>query len=370
MHGQAKGIEEGVNTGSLGVPVVDISEEFERHVVVAAGTPDVYQGHPTTLLMPDGRTMFAVWTYGHGGACGPLKVSEDGGLTWSGLLPVPENWSTVENCPALYYLTDPDGVSRLFVFAMRKAENGALYQSYSEDGGRTWTPYAPNGVQGIVMPWCSVIPLGDGRYLAQTNARRVGDPDPISNNIVQSISNDGGLTWERTRVVLDMPGYKPSEPALLYTPDQRRILSVMRENSRRLHSLVMSSEDQGATWSDPQELPAALTGDRHVFRYDTGGRLVCVFRDRAEGSPTKNHFVAWVGTITDVLERRPGQYRVKLLHSHAGPDCGYPGLELLHDGTFVATTYIKYAPGPNKHSVVSVRFRLDEIEARTARGAS
>jgi hypothetical protein len=39
-------------------------------------------------------------------------------------------------------------------------------------------------------------------------------------------------------------------------------------------------------------------------------------------------------------------YLVKLLHSHAGGDPTYPGLELLPDGTFVATTYIKYRAGP------------------------
>ncbi|UKI30818.1 MAG: hypothetical protein L6W00_23505 [Lentisphaeria bacterium] len=32
-----------------------------------------YQGHPTTVLMPDGKTLFCVWTIGHGGPCGPLK---------------------------------------------------------------------------------------------------------------------------------------------------------------------------------------------------------------------------------------------------------------------------------------------------------
>jgi hypothetical protein len=54
---------------------------------------------------------------------------------------------------------------------------------------------------------------------------------------------------------------------------------------------------------------------------------------------------------------------VKLLHSNAGGDCGYPGMELLPDGTIVATTYVKYEPGANKHSVVSVRFNLKTTDA-------
>jgi hypothetical protein len=59
---------------------------------------------------------------------------------------------------------------------------------------------------------------------------------------------------------------------------------------------------------------------------------------------------------------RDGQYRVKLLHSHKGGDNGYPGVELLPDGTFVATTYIKYREGPEKNSVVSARFKLNETD--------
>ena len=60
-----------------------------------------------------------------------------------------------------------------------------------------------------------------------------------------------------------------------------------------------------------------------------------------------------------------GQYRVKLLHHHGkrAGDCGYPGVELLADGTVVATTYVQYAAGTEQNSVVSVRFKLSETDA-------
>ena len=67
------------------LPSVDLSGEKERHVIIAAGTAETYQGHPTTLLMPDGKTIFAVWCLNHGGAAGPMAKSGDGGLTWSRL---------------------------------------------------------------------------------------------------------------------------------------------------------------------------------------------------------------------------------------------------------------------------------------------
>ena len=89
----------------------------------------------------------------------------------------------------------------------------------------------------------------------------------------------------------------------------------------------------------------------------------------APSSPTRGHFVAWVGTYDDIKTGKPGQYRVKLLHNYADrvTDCGYPGVELLDDGTIVATTYIKIQPGPEKHSVVSLRFRLSELDKMVSR---
>ncbi len=79
-------------------------------------------------------------------------------------------------------------------------------------------------------------------------------------------------------------------------------------------------------------------------------------------NPTAGHFVAWVGTFDDLYHGRDGQYRNKLMHSHAGWDNAYSGLEVLPDGTIVAINYIKYQAGPEKHSVVSTRFKLNETD--------
>jgi hypothetical protein len=124
----------------------------------------------------------------------------------------------------------------------------------------------------------------------------------------------------------------------------------------------MYSEDDGYTWSKPEETISFLTGDRHVAKYTPDGRLIVAFRDRMPDSPYYGHFVVWVGRFEDIINSRQGQYRVKLLHSFAGADCGYPGLEILPDGTVIATTYIKYAEGENQHSIVSVRFKLKELD--------
>ena len=112
------------------IPTVDISAQTQRHVIVAAGTQQTYQGHVDTVLMPDGKTMFAVWTINHGGYLGPLARSDDAGLTWH-RIETPENWREMRTTtPTIHRLVDPAGTERLFVFADQNLP-GRLRQSYS-----------------------------------------------------------------------------------------------------------------------------------------------------------------------------------------------------------------------------------------------
>ncbi|GAB3908402.1 sialidase family protein [Mucilaginibacter boryungensis] len=343
------------------IPTIDLSADTSRQVIVESGTPDVYQGHPSTVLMPDGKTIFCVWTHGHAGPCGPMKRSDDGGKTWSPLLNTPDNWTKVYNAPTIYRLPGPDGHYRLFVFAVRGPER-TINESYSEDDGKTWTPMKGIGLTTIV-PFSSVIPIEGGKkLLAQANIKPPGATDEKGNLIGQSISADGGFTWSPWEIVLKIPGLSPSEPGIIRSPDGKQLLCLLRENARKLGALYMVSNDEGKHWSEAKETTPGLFGDRHNPHYAKDGRLVVTFRDVGPLSPTKDHFVAWVGTYDDIIKGRAGQYRIKLLHSYNSYDCGYAGLEQLPDNTFVTTTYIKYRPGPNKNSIISVRFKLSETD--------
>jgi hypothetical protein len=123
----------------------------------------------------------------------------------------------------------------------------------------------------------------------------------------------------------------------------------------------MFSNDEGRTWSQPRELPAALTGDRHTGRYAPDGRLFISFRDTTLESPTQGDWVGWVGTYDDIAKGRQGQYRVRLMDNKDRWDCAYPGVEILPDGTFVTTTYGHWTEGESPY-VVSVRFKLPELD--------
>ena len=346
---------------SYSIPTIDLSTETWRQYIVER-IPGQYLGHPTTVLLRDNRTILCTYPLGHGGPSAVLKRSTDGGKTWSERLPVPENWATATNCPCLHRLTGPDGVERLFVFE----GNGEMRQSVSLDEGATWTPFEPNGLHCVVAP-ITITPTAGQRHLA-IYQRGFGDRDRSPQTVWQSISTDGALTWEPERLIAKFEGADPCEPAIIRSPDGKQLAVVMRENTRRYNSMLIVSDDEGETWSEPVELPASLTGDRHMPRYAQDGRLVMTFRDVALGSPTRGDFVGWVGTYDDLVNLREGQYRIRLLNSPVKFDLGYPGLELLPDGTLVTTTYAVLAEG-EKHSVVSVHFKLEEIDAKAGGGA-
>ena len=350
--------------------LIDITCETDRHVVIAHGTQKVYQGHPTTVLLPDGKTIFCTWCINHGGHCGPLAKSEDGGLTWMSV-ETPKNWEGVYNAPSIYLLEDQSLKQRLFVFAARTKNERTMQQSMSVDGGHTWSPFQSIGMP-CVMGFTSIIRLKNGYHLG-LYPRGKDDLDQTPLKVWQSISRDGGLTWGEPSLFVEdeASGRDPDEPEIIRSPNGSQLLVLFRENLRKGNSLMVTSEDEGENWSDLRETPWGLTGDRHKARYAPDGRLVVGFRDKAINSSSRGSFLAWVGTYDDIIAGRPGQYRIKLLHQHVDQgnkrqegDCGYPGLELLPDGTLIGTTYVHYKSGLEQNSVVSVRFKLEELDER------
>ena len=345
------------------IPIVDLAHQTHRQIVIDRESGQ-YLGHPTTVLLEDHRTVIAVYPKGHGRGAIVMKRSTDAGLTWSDRLETPENWATSLETPTIHRVVDRQGKKRLILFS-------GLYpirMAVSEDDGRTWTPLAPIGDFGGIVAMGSVERLKDGRYMAlfHDDGRFLhGTGQRTKFHVYKTISSDGGLTWSRPEVIADHPEAHLCEPGLIRSPDGRQIAVLLRENSRKFNSFVIFSDDEGHTWSEPRQLPAALTGDRHVGKYAPDGRLFITFRDTTRISPTKGDWVGWVGTYEDIVEGREGQYRVRLMDNTKGADCAYPGLELLPDGTFVTTTYGHWTARQSPY-IVSVRLKLSELDVCAA----
>jgi hypothetical protein len=183
--------------------------------------------------------------------------------------------------------------------------------------------------------------------------------------LYKSFSRDGGLTWSFPEAIFTRDDVHLCEPGAIPSPDGRQLAVLLRENSRRRDSFLIVSDNEGQTWSQPRELPGALTGDRHTGKYAPDGRLFISFRDTTLESPTSGDWVAWVGTYDDLVQGRQGQYRVRLMQNHSGRDCAYPGVEVLPDGTIVTTTYGHWTEGESPY-IVSVRIKLSELDDQAA----
>lgn len=341
---------------------LDLAGDTARQVVVDREAGQ-YLGHPTTALLEDGRTILCVYPKGHGKGAIVYKRSEDGGLTWSERLPVPENWATSMETPTIHLVKTAEGQPRLLVFS-------GLYpirMATSDDLGITWSPLAPIGDYGGIVAMSSLERLRDGTLMAlfhddgrflRADSRPASPPLFV---VYKALSSDAGLTWSQPEPVTLRPDAHLCEPGLVRSPDGAEMAVLLRENSRTFNSMVIFSRNEALSWSAPREVNPALTGDRHTAKYAPDGRLLISFRDTLKNSPTHGDWVAWVGKYEDIAAGRPGQYRVRLMDNTQGADCAYPGVEVLPDGTFVLTTYGHWTQDEEPY-VVSVRLRLEELD--------
>lgn len=360
-------IVHGQDSAGKGAVELDLNDQAHRQVVVDR-EPGQYLGHPTTVLLEDGKTILCVYPKGHGAGAIVYKRSRDGGLTWSERLPTPANWATSKETPTIHRVVGPDGARRLIMFS-------GLYPARlaaSEDDGETWSELQPVGDWGGIVVMSSVVPLrtgpghylamfhDDGRYLSQNGKQT----DPITFKLLSSSSKDGGRTWGTPRVILESTRTHLCEPGVIRSPDGKELLALLRENRRLEPSQWIQSADDGDSWSEPQPLPSSLWGDRHVGRYSADGRLVISFRrvvPKGHQSAFQGDWVCWVGEYEDIVQGRPGQYLIRLKDNLKGFDCAYPGVEVLPDDTFVVTTYGHWEQDQSPY-ILSVRFKLSELD--------
>jgi hypothetical protein len=201
----------------------------------------------------------------------------------------------------------------------------------------------------------------DGRYFACKPS-----PEKGRFTLYATRSADGGRTWSQPKSLQSSTEIHLCEPGVVRSPDNKEIAMLLRENRRERNSHIMFSRDDGDSWSNPIEVPDALTGDRHVAKYLPDGRLFISFRDvprKGNHSETKGDWIAWVGTYDDIKHGRSGQYRIRLKKNHQGFDCGYPGVEILPDGTIVATTYGHWVEGEPPF-ILCLRFPINLCDSR------
>ena len=357
--------EEEIQSKGYSIPTIDLSKQAHRQIIVDREKGQ-YLGHPSTVLLEDNKTMLVVYPKGHGRGGIVYKRSNDGGLTWSSRLPTPKNWETSKEVPTIHRVIDAKGKKRLIMWSGLYPARLAI----SDNDGNSWSELKPVGDWGgiVVMGCLEPLKTGKGNYMAMFHddgrffkGKMKRKIDPVF-TLFKTFSKDGGLTWSYPEVILARSDVHLCEPGIIRSPDGEQLCVLLRENARRRNSYVIFSSDEGKTWTDPRELPASLTGDRHTGRYSKDGRLFISFRDRTHETPTFGDWVAWVGTYSDIVNGREGQYRVRLMDNHKSADCAYPPVEILPDDTLVTTTYGHWTKGESPY-IVSVRLKLSELDA-------
>ena len=387
----------------------------------------VYLGHPSTATLKDGKTIFMVYPKGHGFGQIVLKKSEDGGKTWSKRLDVPESFSTSLECPTIFRMEDAAGKSRLMIFSGRypfrmsvSEDSGAhfselksignfggffissmvsmgkgrymaffhdegafihggkekklvvhrtgygddvrttLFSYKSDDGGKTYSDkentYWKNITDHEGNIWEPIYESYCGNVFADRHFE-----------LYSIVTEDGGLTWSEPKMICTHKTAKLCEPCAIKSPDGREIAVFSRDHSRSGNSLVIVSRDGGETWSEPREVCASLTGDRHMATYLEDGRLLISLRDHKKHSDLENNWVAWVGSYEQAISGTPGDCRIFLKRHHFTDtesvpwDCAYPCVEKLEDGTVFLATYGRWEKN-QAHYIMSIRLSKDELE--------
>ena len=351
------------------IPTIDLASQKHRQVIIDREAGQ-YLGHPTTVLLEDGKTMLIVYPKGHGKGGIVYKRSTNGGKSWSKRLPTPKSWSTSREVPTIHRVEDAKGKKRLVMWS-------GLYPArlaVSEDDGINWGELKKVGSWGgiVVMGCLEELKTGKGHYMAMFHddgrffTAKPQQKQPVVFDLFKTFSIDGGLTWTNPESILARSDVHLCEPGIIRSPDGKQLCVLLRENSRRKNSFVIFSNDEGKTWTKPRELPASLTGDRHTGKYTADGRLFISFRDTTHESPTKGDWVAWVGIYEDIVKGAEGQYRVRLMDNTKGGDCAYPPVEILPDDTIVTTTYGHWTKGQSPY-IVSVRLKLAELDEMAKR---
>lgn len=330
------------------IPEIDLSGDGSR-VIVVDREAGQYLGHPTTEVLDDG-SILCVYPKGHGRGAIVMKRSEDGGKTWSERLQTPQSWAGSKEVPTLFRVPAPQS---------GRPDNVVLWsglfpavRAISTDDGASWseleTPWAEgsDGPFGGIVVMADLAPLTDGSALAwfhDDGRFFTADGGERGFGVFQTRTSDGGVTWSAPREIARSAHAHFCEPGLLRKDGTLALL--LRENSRRRNSAVILSSDGGDTWSDPRPVAGALTGDRHQAVELPDGRFFISFRDTGLDSPRYGDWVGWVGSFEDAIAGRQGDARVFLMDNHVRADCAYPALEVLADGTILATTYGHWTPG-------------------------
>ena len=378
------------------IPELDLSEmpkelegtkyEYLYQLSTVDDTND-YMAHPDSVLLKN-EDILTVYPKGHGKGAVLNRVSKDGGLTWSSTIEnTPASWENSLETPTIYRLEFSDGTpdKLILISANSKWPNmktpGGFECSISEDEGKTWTEFQrffsfkdEYSVTPIVA-MASLTRLKENGEFVDKWMGFFHDSQFYNYKTILSFDENGNMQWSTPEKYLAShrdieKSAQMCEIEVIRSENGRgdELCLIARSQSKKVNSMVAFSNDEGKTWSEPKEAPAALNGERHKAEYTSDGRLLITFRSIERGDKAQFYaksidrrrgwisegLIAWVGSYEDLKNGTEGDYRIKLAHIYfedqnkpeyyAGSDTGYCGNDVLADASYVICGYGKFSP--------------------------
>lgn len=354
------------------IPQYILPEENQSDIDKPTDKDNQYLGQPDMVMLKDNQTLITAYPKGHG--CGPLvmKVSGDAGETWVEKTNTPESWEKSLETPTMYRLDMMDGTEKLVLITGRPQwhgnTTGGWDMSVSNDGGKTWSESKTyceerkDGSQNFsTVAMASLVQLKNenGKFIDKWMGVYHDSKTFVNYKSYLTFDKNGEPQWSEPEPYLEKyrsieQSAQICEVGMFRSPAGNRVVALARAQSHKHRSLMFYSDDEGKTWSEPEELQGALQGERHKAIYDPiSNRLVVTFREitldyNNNGKIESNDWVAgdwiaWVGTYEDLMEQNEGQYRILLdedwTNNAKSGDTGYTGLTVQPDGTFVMDSY-------------------------------
>ncbi|MGO4936184.1 glycoside hydrolase domain-containing protein [Fundicoccus sp. Sow4_H7] len=388
----------------LTIPTYHLADDFVTTIERPTEPEHMYLGQPDMIAMPDDENhLLIAYPKGHGAGPIILQKSLDGGESWE-KQSTPRSWEESYETPTLYNLEFTDGrVKQVLISGRPNWKNnpvGGWQMSVSEDKGATWTEFENYHARLDGEDHWTTVPMASLVQLYDENGQPMDKWMGVYHNN-DFINYKSYLTfdeataephWSQPEAYLAEHRqletlYQICEVGLFYSPDKKTLSALGRSQSHEHSSVVFHSYDQGQTWSQPQELPLELWGERHKVQYDPeSGRLLVTFRQMIQlkhvnPAITERDWLAgdwmlWVGTYQDILSLTEGEYRIRLIQdwtpSRRGGDTGYAGFVTQSDGTLILASYghwDKHVSQNNPNDplgdlsyIKQVKFKLSDIE--------
>lgn len=335
-----------------------------------------FEAHPSTVMLPDDKTMLAFWDIQQAGPCGPAALSTDAGRTWTRIDErIPKEFSECHDEPKAWLFTDPKtGKGRIRVFASygtaeefdwRGANDRPLAEAMpsvmSEDGGATWKFMPPLGPDfACVVAFSGMVRLSDGAFLGVFSRGKNPNGDGGDYRVMGSFTRDGGLTWEKPFVLAEKTGRSFLLPTVFRSPDGKNLCCLVSD-LRGTTAWASFSTDEGKTWSQPVQVRDDLAGAEHSVGVLADGRIAVAFRMGGE-------LRGWVGSYLSLRDRSGKDgCEARLIYNYGNATTvGAPNLHVRKDGEIIVVAHAQFDLHRPMPAVVAMRFTADEVE-RTIR---